>query len=421
MSDGELAERRIGTTLQGKWTLEKLLGVGGMASVYLGRHKIGRLDAIKILHMDVAKSALLRARFEQEAHVVNKFHHKGSVEIRDIDTSEDGAPFLVMELLEGESLSQLVRRIGPLDPERMLRIADETLDVLVAAHAQGIIHRDIKPDNLFIQKDGSVKVLDFGIARLREASGDKKYKTKTGTTLGTATYMAPEQARGIAEIDGRVDLYAVGATMFRVLTNRRVHEADTQVELLMKLISEPAPKLASVAPNLPASLCAVIDRALAFERNDRYPDAKAMQTDVRAAMTGEAPAPVVDPPTAATVVAAPAPGATIVVAPVPADLRASVPSVREPQREPQPVAAPQPQPPRAAGIEIFGLQLSPLHIAAAAVVMLLTLVGLGFATVVVVNLLHPALSPGVASTSVTAAPTPAPTPSHPPKPPKHGK
>jgi serine/threonine-protein kinase len=451
----DTAERRIGTTLQGKWTLEKLLGTGGMASVYLGRHKIGRFDAIKILHAHIASSDVLRARFEQEAHAVNSFQHKGAVEIRDIDISEDGAPFLVMELLEGESLSELVRRTGPLAPDRMLRIADETLDVLAAAHARGIIHRDIKPDNLFIQKDGSVKVLDFGIARLLEGSGGKKYKTKTGTTLGTATYMAPEQARGIAELDGRADIYAVGATMFRVLTNRRVHEADTQVELLMKLVSEPAPKLASVAPNMPAPLCAVIDRALSFDRKDRYPDAKAMQADVRAALNGAMPVPVkIDeaPPTvvpAAPVVALPPPtvakpapivpapmappavampeprtAATMIASPSPADIRASAPSLRQPAgpgpsvvvAAPPTVAVPEvatavrpPPPQEQRPFEIFGIRLTPLVIIAAASVALFALVGVALLAVVVLRAIGPT-SPSAVTPSSEAPPVFPPPP-----------
>jgi serine/threonine-protein kinase len=475
MSDSELAQRRVGTTLQGKWTLEKVLGVGGMASVYLGRHKIGRLDAIKILHMDIAHSALLRKRFEQEASVVNSFKHKGAVEIRDIDVTEDGAPFLVMELLTGESLSQLVHRDGALAPERVLRIADETLDVLAAAHARGIIHRDIKPDNLFIQEDGSVKVLDFGIARLREGSPDRELKTKTGTTLGTASYMAPEQARGIAEIDGRVDLYAVGATMFRVLTNRRVHEADTQVELLMKLVTEPAVPLASVAPAIPAPICAVVDRALAFERNARYPDAAAMQADVRAAMRGEMPVVVEAPPTVApqkiapvvtkeptavtmaapVAVAAPAAAAapaavaaavaapasvpasvpqptviragepaTFVAAASPADLRASVPSVRHPA--PAPVEA---RAVPARRTEILGMPLLYVLLGGAgiALVGLIAIVGIAMlffrttppsadpSTVVAT-----ATSPTPTSTP-TQTPTPTPTQTPTQTPSSHGK
>src|ERR1700760_942930 len=131
------AERRVGSTLRGKWTREKLLGVGGMAAVYVGVHKIGQRAAIKILHPEIPRSAELRARFEQEAHAVNRFKHPGAVEVRDIDVAEDGAPFLVMELLEGASLADLCERTPEgLDPARVLRLAEELLDVLVAAHAQ---------------------------------------------------------------------------------------------------------------------------------------------------------------------------------------------------------------------------------------------------------------------------------------------
>ncbi len=282
------ASTRVGVTLRGKWTLEKLLGEGGMASVYVARHKIGRLDAIKILHPALAATPQLRARFEQEAHVVNRFRHRGAVEVRDIDTTEDGAPFIVMELLEGETLSALARRTGgPLDVATVLQVADEVLDVLAAAHAQGIIHRDIKPDNLLRLADGHVKVLDFGIARVREGLGEGM-RTRTGTTLGTVAYMPPEQAKGI-DIDGRADVYAVGATMFRLLAGRRVHEADTEAERFVKVVSEPAPPLASIAPGVPAQVCAVVDRALAFDRDRRYPDAATMQADVRAIARGEAP------------------------------------------------------------------------------------------------------------------------------------
>jgi len=278
---------RIGTTLRGKWTLEKVLGEGGMASVYVARHKIGHLEAIKIMHSMVASSPELRARFEQEARLANRFHHRGAVEIRDIDVTEDGAPFLVMELLDGETLSAIARRSKePLDVATVLRVADEVLDVLAAAHATGIIHRDIKPDNLLLTKEGPVKVLDFGIARLREGLS-RDVKTHTGTTLGTVAYMAPEQAKG-GEVDARVDIYAMGATMFRLLAGRRVHEADTEAERLAKLMSGSAEPLAAVAPRVPPAVCAIVDRALAFDRANRYPDALAMQVDVRAAR-GEAP------------------------------------------------------------------------------------------------------------------------------------
>ncbi|HLM75213.1 MAG TPA: serine/threonine-protein kinase, partial [Polyangiaceae bacterium] len=278
--------RRLGTTLRDKWTLKRVLGVGGMAAVYVGQHKIGREDAIKILHPEVARSKNVRARFEQEAHAVNRFRHPGVVEIRDIDVAEDGAPFLVMELLEGESLSARVKRAGMEIPE-LLRVVDDMLDVLAAAHAQGIIHRDIKPDNLFLMNDGRLKVLDFGIARMREGA-PKTMHTKIGSTLGTVAYMAPEQTMS-SKIDERADVFAVGATMFRILARRYIHEANSDMELLVKMASDPAPPLASVAPHVPGEICLVVDRALAFEKGRRYPDARTMQADVRAVRSGLPP------------------------------------------------------------------------------------------------------------------------------------
>jgi eukaryotic-like serine/threonine-protein kinase len=282
-----LAAARVGTTLCQKWTLEKLLGVGGMAAVYVANHKIGRRDAIKILHREVAEQPDMLARFEQEAHAVNRFHHPGAVEIRDIDVAEDGSPFLVMELLSGESLSERARRLGGLPLDEVLRLTDELLDVLAAAHARGIIHRDIKLDNLFVQNDGSLKVLDFGIARIRDGV-PLKMRTRAGATLGTAPYMPPEQIKGV-EIDARADLFAVGATMFRLIARRRIHEAKNETEMLLKMASQPAPPLLSVAPEVPPGVGLVVDRALRFDRDLRYPDALTMQADVRALRAGLPP------------------------------------------------------------------------------------------------------------------------------------
>ncbi|MGK3985178.1 protein kinase [Sorangium sp. So ce136] len=280
-------ERRVGTTLRGKWTIDGLLGIGGMAAVYAATHKIGRREAIKILHPEVARSKDLRARFEREAQAVNRFRHPGVVEIRDIDMTEDGAPFLVMELLDGESLADRLQRLGTIETGEALRLMDELLDVLGAAHDQGIIHRDIKLDNLFVERTGRLKVLDFGIARMRDGV-KTAMRTRTGATLGTVSYMAPEQVRGIS-VDHRADLFAVGATMFRLFAKRRIHEARTESELLVKMATMAAPPLASVAPETPQALCILVDRALAFDRERRYPDARTMQADMRALLRGEAP------------------------------------------------------------------------------------------------------------------------------------
>ncbi len=285
-ADKELFEKRVGTTLRNKWTLERLLGAGGMAAVYVAAHKIGRREAIKILHPDAARSDEMRARFEQEALAANKLGHPGVVEIRDVDTTEDGSPFLVMELLEGEPLSERAKRLGHLELQELFRYMDELLDVLAAAHAQGIVHRDIKPDNIFICSDGRLKVLDFGIAHMRTASAVPK--TRMGVILGTTTYMPPEQVKGM-RVDGRADLFAVGATMFRLISKRRIHDAATETELTLVMATTPAPALESVVPGAPKDVCLVVDRALAFDMRRRYPDAQTMQNDVRALREGRRP------------------------------------------------------------------------------------------------------------------------------------
>ncbi|MBW2527551.1 MAG: serine/threonine protein kinase, partial [Deltaproteobacteria bacterium] len=281
------AQARVGTMLKGKWRLERLLGVGGMAAVYAATHRIGRQDAIKILHASVSRSRELRQRFEQEAHAVNRFSHPGAVEVRDIDVTDEGEPFLVMELLEGQSLSERVGPKAEIETGELLRYVDELLDVLVAAHAEGIIHRDIKPDNLFIQQDGSLKVLDFGIARMREGAS-KAQLTMVGARLGTVPYMPPEQVRGLP-IDPRADLFAIGAMMFRLIAKRRVHEAPTEAEMVAKMTADPAVPLSFAAEHAPAEVCMVVDRALAFDPDRRYPDAATMQQDVQAARQGQEP------------------------------------------------------------------------------------------------------------------------------------
>jgi eukaryotic-like serine/threonine-protein kinase len=279
-------QERVGTLIRDKWTLVRLLGIGGMAAVYVGVHRIGRRDALKILHAEAAKSREVCLRFEREAAAVNRFRHPGAVEIRDIDVTEDGAPFLVMELLTGESLGDRMQRSGKLPVGEVLSHAEQVLDVLASAHEQGIIHRDIKPANLFIMTDGRLKVLDFGLARMHQVAYDG-LMTKEGTTLGTTPYMPPEQAKGRA-IDERADIFAVGATMFRLLTGRHLHEASSAFDLLLKMGREPAPPLRSVAV-MPDAICLVVDRAIAFDRDKRYPDARAMLEDVRAVARGEVP------------------------------------------------------------------------------------------------------------------------------------
>ncbi|WP_433929439.1 protein kinase [Sorangium cellulosum] len=277
---------RVGTTVRGKWRLDALIGAGGMAAVYAATHHVGHRVAIKILHPEGAVSRDHRARFEQEALAAARLGHPAAVQVLDIDVTEHGEPFLVMELLDGESLRERALRLGGIALPELLAHVDTLLEVLRAAHDAGIVHRDIKPDNLFVTRDGRLKVLDFGIARMKQ--GGAGLKTRTGAVLGTTSYMAPEQILG-RDVDGRTDLYAVGATMFTLLTSRRLHDALTEGELLVKMSTTPAPPLAAVAPGVDPRVARVVDRALAFAIEQRYPDAQTMLADVRAVRRGEEP------------------------------------------------------------------------------------------------------------------------------------
>ena len=278
------AKQRVGRVLKDKWRLEKLLGVGGTAAVYLAKHRNGQKVAVKMLHPELTEDEELRTRFLREGYVANKVAHPGALAVLDDDVDEDGAVFLVMELLDGETLDARWKRNNRImNPAEVMLIASQVLDVLEAAAEKGITHRDIKPENLFITKEGQVKVLDFGIARLRESLGRIRL-TQTGTALGTPAFMAPEQARGRSElIDGQTDLWGLGATMFTLMSGRLVHEAETGNEQLLAAMMRPARSLMTVAPNVPHAVMAVVDKSLMFEKKDRFPDAASMRAAARAA------------------------------------------------------------------------------------------------------------------------------------------
>lgn len=277
------AQARVGTTLKGKWRLDRVIGVGGMATVYAATHRNQNRVAIKILHPEVALDAEVTQRFLREGYVANTVQHPGTVRVLDDDVSDDGAAFLVMELLEGETLeARWARKNESLPVEEVLAVAEQLLDVLAAAHDAGVVHRDLKPENLFLTTDGRLKVLDFGIARLREAAGQKT--TRAGTLLGTPAFMAPEQARGRWDsVDNRTDIWAVGATLYTLLTGGFVHEADTVNEQLILAATTPPASIAKLDPELPRCVVELIDRALAFDKEERFPDARTMQATVRAA------------------------------------------------------------------------------------------------------------------------------------------
>jgi eukaryotic-like serine/threonine-protein kinase len=278
----ENAKRRVGETLNHKWTIDRLVDIGGMAAVYAATHRNGKKVAIKMLHPFIATNADVRERFLREGYVANQVDHPGAVSVLDDDVTPDGAPFIVMELLDGESLDGWLSRTGGKLPlPDVLAVADQVLDVLAAFHARQVIHRDIKPGNLFITKAGIVKVLDFGLARLR----DPKFTgapTAAGIVLGTASYMPPEQAQGKSdEVDARTDIFAVGAVMFRALVGRPIHEGKSATERLFQAMKDRAPSVGVVAPETPPWVVGIVDKALSFKKEDRWTTAEEMRAAVR--------------------------------------------------------------------------------------------------------------------------------------------
>ena len=282
------ASERLGTSL-GEWQLEALLGAGGMATVYSARSPAGARAAVKVLHSELVTSSDVRHRFAQEGAAASRVGHPGVVEVLGSGEGADGTCYLVLELLDGEPLGRALRRGETLTLPRLLEVLDQVLDVLAEAHAKGIVHRDLKPDNLFVTKDGRIKVLDFGIARILDGN-TSGHMTRAGIALGTVPFMSPEQALGKRDqVDGRSDLFSLGAMTFRLLAGRNVHQEPTDADTLVAMATKPAPPLLSVAPSAPAGLAAIVDVALAFSKDSRYPDARTMQTDVRAVMERKPP------------------------------------------------------------------------------------------------------------------------------------
>jgi serine/threonine-protein kinase len=274
--------RWVGRVLRDKWRIDGRIARGGMGTVFAATHKNnGSVAAIKILHAEFSRDPDIKSRFLQEGYAANQVNHAGVVRILDDDTTEEGLAYLVMELLQGELLEQRrIRKGGKLPLSEVHEIGDQLLDVLAAAHAKEIVHRDIKPDNIFLTKEGRLKVLDFGFAQMR--SSFRNEQTATGFLLGTPGFMAPEQAIGNRPlIDAQTDLWAVGATLFLLLTGEPVHQGESAAEMLIAAANYPARSVASLEPTLPPALVAVVDRALAFEKADRWPDARSMQMALR--------------------------------------------------------------------------------------------------------------------------------------------
>lgn len=264
-------EHLAGTVLLDRYRLIKLLGSGGAAVVYRAEHTLmQKAVAVKILRPELAVRPDFVRRFLAEARTVARLRHENIVDVVDVGRTETGLVFCVMEYLEGEELAQTMDREGPMPWPRARDIVLQVCRALAAAHAAGVVHRDVKPQNCFRIRHGSnpdfIKLLDFGIAKQTDSNHGL---TATGVIMGTAEYMSPEQARG-SDVDARADIYSVGAMLFEMLAGRPPFEGATFIDVLVKHASAPPPRLSSLVPGLDPAIDAILARALAKKPEDRF-------------------------------------------------------------------------------------------------------------------------------------------------------
>lgn len=264
-----------GNIIGGKWRLDEPLGEGGLCSVWAATHRNGYRAALKILRARYARDDEIRQRFQREGHLANRVPHPGVVPVLDDLEHGDGRPVLVLELLEGVTAAERLRAEGAaLPPGIVVEIARGVLDILASAHGAGVIHRDIKPANVFLENPSRIRVLDFGVAR---DLGPIRSMTRGGMSLGTLHYMPPEQALGRNHlVTPRSDVFAVGATMVKLLTGKRIRHGRSEQDTFVAACTEPARTLSDLGPHLPVELRRVVDRALAFDPAERWPSAQRM-------------------------------------------------------------------------------------------------------------------------------------------------
>ncbi|MEZ4339953.1 MAG: serine/threonine-protein kinase [Sandaracinaceae bacterium] len=265
-------EERIGSLLAGRYRLQSILGQGGMGVVLAGKHELtGRSVAVKLLQPGLVTDPELLQRFFQEAKAAAALNHPNVVDVLDMGT-EDGTAYLILELLEGQSLHDRLDEAGTIDAKELLEILLPVMDALAAAHERGIVHRDLKPDNIFIHRDlrgrPIPKVLDFGIAKLVEK--DSEVQTRTGGVLGTPHYMSPEQAQGFKDLGGAADIWSMGVLMYECLAGMRPFEAESMPALLLQICTfDPLP-LAERAATVHPAFARVVHRAISRDLSYRY-------------------------------------------------------------------------------------------------------------------------------------------------------
>ncbi len=328
MSDVATDAFAPGALIAKRYELVRTLGEGGMGTVYEAIHtELSRRVAVKVLRPEFSADRVAVERFRAEARTASALRHRNVVEV--IDFGDDaGRLFLVMELLDGESLQALLYHEGALAAERAIALAEPVLSALSWAHARGVVHRDVKPDNVFLARipgEAEVvpKLLDFGIAR-GERAGEAKL-TQTGVMLGTPAYMAPEQAWNTAPLTPSADQWSSAAMLYEMLSGRIPHESDNLSVLVAKRVSQDADDLAKLRPSLPSKLCSAVMRALSREVTARFDSIDAFREALRDGLR-DAPSAPIDPP--------------INTAPPPARPAGLDATAEAPPHEPPPVEAP---------------------------------------------------------------------------------
>ena len=286
----------VGELIVGRYELEELVGSGGMSNVFRAHDRLlERTVALKILHEQYTRDEDYVERFRREARAVAQLTHPNIVTV--IDRGEqDGRQFIVFEYVEGQNLKELSAQ-GPLDPREAIRLALQVAHALSFAHARGLVHRDVKPQNVLLNDDGQAKVTDFGIARSLDVHG----VTQTGTVLGTSDYIAPEQARG-QKVDPKTDIYSLGAVLYELLTGQVPFSGDNFVAVAMRHVSEPPPSVLEHRPDCPLRLDLAVQRAMAKDPADRFESMDELCAELEACLAeldgrdGEGATMIVPPP-----------------------------------------------------------------------------------------------------------------------------